>query len=76
MYPVFSDLIWRLFYSKVWTMSGFLPLHIIVSSSGNKCPLTWLDEFVITSFMAMRNRLTLRTDPCGTPFSMILDEDR
>ena len=76
MNPVFSDHIWRLFCSKVWSMSGFLPLHIIVSSSGNKNPVTWLDEFVITSYMAMRNRLTLRTDPCGTPFSMILDEER
>ena len=57
-------------------MSGFLLLHIIMSSPGNKYPLTWLDEFVITSFMAMRNRLTLRTDPCGTSFSMILDEER
>ena len=53
-------------------MCGFLLLDIIVSSSGNKNPVTWLDEFVITSFMAMRNRLTLRTDPCGTSFSMIL----
>ena len=76
MNPVFSDHFWRLICSKVWTMSGFLLLHIIVSSSGNKNPLTWLDEFVITSFMAMRNRLTLSTDPCGTPFSMILDEER
>ena len=76
MNPVFSDQFWRLFCSKVWTMSGFFPLHIIVSSSGNKNPLTWLDEFVITSFMAMRNRLTLTTDPCSTLFSMILDEGR
>ena len=57
-------------------MSGFLPLHIIVRSSTNKNPLTELDRFVITSFMAMRNRLTLRTDPCGTPFSTIFDEER
>ena len=75
MNPVFSDHIWRLFYSKV-LMSGFLPLHIIVSSSGNKNPVTWLDEFVITSYMAMRNRLKLRLYPFGTPFSMILDEER
>ena len=47
-------------------MSGFLPLHIMVRSLANKNPLTGLDRFVITSFMAMRNRLTLRTDPCGT----------
>ena len=26
--------------------------------------------------MTMRNRLTLRADPCSTPFSMILDEER
>ena len=76
MNAVFSDHIWRLLCSKVWSMSGFLPLHIIVSSLGNKNPVTWLDEFVITSYMAMRNGLTLKTDPCGTPFSMILDEER
>ena len=57
-------------------MSGFLPLHIIVKSSANKNLLTGLERFVITSFMAKRNRLTLRTDPCSTPFSMILGEDR
>ena len=76
MNPVFSDHFWRLVCSKVWTMSGFLPLPITVSSSANKNPLTWLDELVITSFMAMWNRLTLRTDVCGTSFSMILDEER
>ena len=77
--PVFSDHFWRLFKlfcSKVWAVSGFLPLHIIVRSSANKNLLTGLDRFVMTSFMAMRNRLTLRTDLCGTPFSMILDEER
>ena len=65
MNPVFSDHFWRLFSSKVWTMCGFLPLHIIVSSSGNKNPVTGLDEFVITAFMAMRNRVMSRNDPCG-----------
>ena len=76
---VFSDYFWRLFRlfcSKVWVVSGFFPLHIMVRSSANKNPLTRLDKFVIASFMAKRNRLTLRTDSCGTPFSMILDEKR
>ena len=74
--PVFSGHFWRLFrllYSKVWAVSGFFPLHIIVRSSTNKNLLTGLDGFV-TSFMVMRNRL--RTDPCGTPFSIVLDEER
>ena len=57
-------------------MNGFLPLHIIVRSSVNKNPLTGLDRFVITSFMTMRNRLTFRTYPCGTLFSMIFDEEK
>ena len=57
-------------------MSRFLPLHIIVKSPANNNPLTGLDILVITSFMAIRNRLTLRTDPCDTPFSMNLDEER
>ena len=75
---VFSDYFWRLFRlfcSKVWAVSGFLPLHI-AKSSANKNPLTRLNRFVITSFMAKSNRLMLRTDLCGTPFSMILDEER
>ena len=41
----------------------------------SKNPLTKLDKFVITSFMAMRNRLTPRTDPCGTSFSMVLNRE-
>ena len=74
--PVFSDHFWRLFklfWSNNWVVSGFLPLHIIVRSSAN--PLIGLEKLVITSFMAMRNRLTLRTEPCGTPFSMVLGEE-
>ena len=75
---VFSDHFWRFksFYSKVWAVRWFFPLYIIVRSTANKNPLDGLDRFVITSFMAMRNRLTLRTDPCGTPFSMVLNKER
>ena len=60
--PVFSDHFWRLFRlfcNKVWAVSGFLSLYIIVKSSANKNLLTGLDRFVITSFMAMKNRLRL-----------------
>ena len=70
-----SSIYWPLSVVKSGRWVGFF-LCILVSSSGNKNPLIWLDEFVITSFMAMRNRLTLRTDPCGMPFCMILDEER
>ena len=71
--PVFSDHFWRLFklfWSNNWVVSGFLPLHIIVRSSTNRNPLIGSEILIITSFMAMRNRLTLRTEPCGTPFSI------
>ena len=75
----FESLFWRLFWlfcSRVWAVRWFSPLHIIVRSSANKNSLTgFRDRFVITSFMAMKNRLTLRTDPCGTLFSMVLERD-
>ena len=47
----------------------------MVRSSANGNPLIGSERLVITSFMAMRNRLTLRTEPCGTPFSMVLGEE-
>ena len=50
---------------------GFLFLHTGVKSSANSIPMTGFVMQFNTLFIAIRNRDTLKTEPCGTPFSRI-----
>ena len=51
-----------------WIVCMFFPLHVIVRSSAKRKAITGGVIWFMASFMAIRNRVTLRTEPCRTPF--------
>lgn len=70
--PVLKDQSWREFIvscKDIWVLSEFFPLQKILKSSTNRVHFT---RNLITSVMllkAIKNSVTERVDPWGTPFS-------
>lgn len=59
------------FCRMLHVFSIFLPVVYIVKSSANNKHLVGGLMHVVMSLIAMRNNVTLMTDPCGTPFSTL-----
>ena len=55
---------------------GFLSLHTRVKSSANSSSMTGFVMQFNTSFIAIRNRDTLKTKSYGTPFSRVFGGER
>jgi len=51
------------------------PLQYMLQSSAKRINLTGLSRFLHMSFIATRKSVTLSTDPCGSPFSMVCGDE-
>ena len=62
-------------FLNVCMLWEFGPLRIRVKSSAYKNPLTGFVTVFRISFMVIRNRDTLRTELCGTPFLKVFEAE-